>query len=139
MKGRTVCVSPPGADTYDVNITVSWGQWTTPSWGSWTAAPTRADGLPPTPVLELRDLIPTATYVYNATIERRRAEVIDRHCPVTREDLERGFDWHYLSRGCYELLKPYCHPSGEGPVPTGLPEVPEECLPAVVMGWAASM
>jgi hypothetical protein len=138
MKGRTICVSPPGAESYDVNVTVSWAQqWTTPVGGSWIAAPTRADlnGAKTTQELKLRDLVPTSTFVYNATAEARLAEVYARHCPVTEDDLERGFEWYYLSRGCYELLRPYCNPRIDGPAPTGMSKVPDECLPAAVMGW----
>ena len=138
MKGRTICISPPGEETYDVNITVSWAQqWTAPTGGSWTAAPTRADkaATPTAKAVKLRDVIRTVAFVYNATAELRLAELFRKHCPVTEEDLKRGFVWSYLSEECDELLSPYCNLSIDGPEPTRVSVVPEECLPAAVMGW----
>lgn len=142
MKGRTICISPPGAESYDVNVTVSWAQqpWSRPTGGSWLPAPTRADSgavatTTPTKKLRLRDAMPTPSFVYNATAERRRVELLAKYCPVTHDDLEKGFAWYYLTPPCYELLRPYCNPDIDGPEPMGLPKVPIECRPAAVMGW----
>lgn len=141
MKGRTICISPPGAESYDVNVTVSWAQqpWSRPSGGSWLPAPTRADSnvaaTTATKKLRLRDVMPTPTFVYNATAEKRQAELLARYCPVTQDDLEKGFQWYYLTHRCHELLGLYCNPQIDGSEPMGLPQVPNECRPAAVMGW----
>lgn len=79
--------------------------------------------------------VPTATFVYNATAETHLARVYKEHCPVTEEDLERGFEWYYLSRECDELLRPYCNPLTDTPEPTEAASIPSNCLPDSVMGW----
>lgn len=143
LEGHAICVSPPGTDTYDVNITVSWGQaWTSPAWGSWAAAETVGAAWNATEAASLAARavagapLPTMTAVYNATAESIRARLVEENCPVTADDLERGFEWYYLSDGCQSLLGPYCSPDIDGspPVPP-VSGFPNECLPAAVMKW----
>lgn len=134
MIGRTICVSPPGIDNYNFTLSISWAQWATPTVGSWTTAPTMGEPqTAPNATAAKRAAIPT--FVYNATAEELLSRLYKRHCPVTVEDFERGFEWYYLSSRCDKLLRPFCNPVIGAPEPTGVENVPGECMPSAVMGW----
>jgi hypothetical protein len=138
LKGRGICVSPPGYDTYDVNVTVSWPTqtWATPTWGSWAAGDTAgaAWSTANATAVQRRAPSPMETTVYNATAEAELKKLRREKCPVTDEDLEMGFEWHMLSRECLRLLGPYCNPKIGVPVPeVPASGFPGECLPTAVL------
>jgi hypothetical protein len=126
---------PPGTEEYTpVNLTVNLGySWVTPA-GSWTAAATSGSAAPNSTVntkLFPRTPFPTSTTVYNATA----IALMDKyaaHCPVTQKDFDDGFQWHYLSPRCYNILHPYCGARTEGPLPTST-TFPAECLPSAAI------
>ncbi|KAI7773858.1 hypothetical protein LA080_009709 [Diaporthe eres] len=134
MVGRTICVSPPGTETYNFTLSISWVEWATPTVGSWTTAPTMGEPqIATNATAAKRTAIPT--FVYNATAEEQLNSLDKTHCPITDDDFERGFEWYYLSSKCRTLLSPFCNPITGASEPAGAGNIPDECMPAVVMRW----
>ncbi|KAF2818197.1 hypothetical protein CC86DRAFT_435089 [Ophiobolus disseminans] len=125
LKGRTVCITPPGTTKYDFTPTATWDDaWTWPS-GQWEAGPTQ--GVPLTNTSSLQFEIPTITL---STIATPIPNLMDYYkwCPLTEEVLDAGFDWEELSIGCTNLLKKYCEPAITG-TPLSSTQFPSSCFP----------
>ncbi|KAI6080958.1 hypothetical protein F4821DRAFT_265393 [Hypoxylon rubiginosum] len=114
MEGRTICVTPPGSDSYDVTITATFNNtWTWPA-GSWVPGPTQ--GTPLNTTTEWVTAIPTTTMT---TGEGPAPTDYFANCPLDDDVYDTGFDWEMLDDECKELLSPYCDPVLTGtPLPS---------------------
>ncbi|KAL5371796.1 hypothetical protein DPSP01_013998 [Paraphaeosphaeria sporulosa] len=128
LKGRTVCITPPGTKSYSFTPTATWNDtWTWPD-GSWVTGPTA--GVP------LANRTTTLSGEFSMTtetlslVESPIASLADyfKYCPLTDQIWDDGFDWEGLSTGCTNLLNKYCNPVLTG---TPLPSTsfPPNCFP----------
>ncbi|PSN61472.1 hypothetical protein BS50DRAFT_651680 [Corynespora cassiicola Philippines] len=125
MKGRTICITPPGTNTYSFRPTATWDDaWTWPD-GSWTGGPTQ--GTPLGNTTEFQFTIPTETLSLVESPNPTLAEYY-KWCPITSEMWDEGFSWEGLSTGCMNLLEKYCLPKISGsPLPST--SFPPTCFP----------
>ncbi|KPM43204.1 hypothetical protein AK830_g3331 [Neonectria ditissima] len=131
LKGRTICVSPPGEDKYEGPPQVTWSTSKTALSGDWQAAPTAGSDASNSTVVETK-VIPTVTITGNATRATEYHKYV-RWCPIDDEVGEQGFRWENLDEKCQDMLEPYCSPEVTGePLPST--KFPSSCLPSVVLG-----
>ena len=135
LAGRTICLSPPGSDSWDVEVTVSWPDlWTRPP-GSWVGAPMAGADAPNNTTPVFATSVGTATGMADTAAASSYAPYIE-HYPVTGEDILGGFEWDMIDENCQSLLEPYCSPTPtEGQPPPTSTTFPTSCLPSYVMGW----
>lgn len=114
LRGRTICITPPGSYSYDVATTASFNHtWTWPA-GSWVPGPTQGT---------LLGNVTTdwTTPIQTTTLTTGHAVPSDyfANCPLNDDVYDAGFDWELISQECKDLLSPYCDPVLTGtPLPS---------------------
>ncbi|KAL4787164.1 hypothetical protein BJX76DRAFT_29075 [Aspergillus varians] len=134
LVGRTICVSPPGSGDWHIPITVTYNEtWTLPA-GDWVPLPSATDAANVTwsdPYAI--GTVGTITATANTTYANLGASRIT-DCPVSDQDINRGFEWALLPEDCSRSMEPYCTPFLDEPAPP-LTTFASSCLPSVIMGW----
>ncbi|KAI0439808.1 hypothetical protein F4803DRAFT_568059 [Xylaria telfairii] len=128
LQGRTICITPPGTNSYDGSITATFNDtWTWPA-GSWVPGPTQGVPLGNTTT----DWFPPIQTTTLTTGKGPAPTEYFANCPLDDAVYDTGFDWELISQECKDLLSPYCDPVLTGtPLPsTTFPSscffVPEE-------------
>ncbi|PKY05237.1 hypothetical protein P168DRAFT_318263 [Aspergillus campestris IBT 28561] len=134
LVNRTICVSPPGSDDWDIPITVSYNDtWTLPT-GDWAPLPSATEAsnvtyCDPHALGSIGTVTATANVTYSSLGASRITD-----CPVVDQDIERGFDLALLPEDCSSSMEPYCTPFLDEPAPPST-TFASSCLPSVIMGW----
>ncbi|KAL1835395.1 hypothetical protein VTJ49DRAFT_6815 [Mycothermus thermophilus] len=140
MIGRSICLSPPGGGTYDVNVTTGHPPNPTldnPLVSSWVSAdptdPTTTDidftTSWYTPTLN-RSATPSViiTMTFNETRASELAQQT-QYCWLSDDDFANGFMEEDFPAGCQSLFDVYCFPTAGAPVPTEPARIPAVCTP----------
>ncbi|KAI0197887.1 hypothetical protein F4808DRAFT_284707 [Astrocystis sublimbata] len=123
LAGRTVCITPPGTDNYDVTMTASFNHTFTFPSGSWVPGPTQGTPLGNT-TTDWVTPVQTTTLTTGKGAEPTKYYA---YCPLDDEVYDEGFDWEIISQECRDLLSPYCDPATTGnPLPSTT--FPSSCL-----------
>ncbi|KAI0487067.1 hypothetical protein F4859DRAFT_510850 [Xylaria cf. heliscus] len=123
--GRSICITPPGSNTYNGSVTATFNDtWVWPS-GSWVAGPTQGTPL----VNATTDWVPPIQTTTLTTGKGAAPTDYFANCPLTDQIYDTGFDWELISQECKDLLSPYCDPVLTGkPLPSTT--FPSSCLAA---------
>ncbi|EPE27579.1 LysM [Glarea lozoyensis ATCC 20868] len=94
LEGRTICITPPGTDNYDLQVTAtfSW-TWTVPS-GQWVPGPTQGSPLGNS-TTNLQFVMPTTTMTRGSGPDPTAYFL---NCPIKGQDYDNGFDWEMINK-----------------------------------------
>ncbi|EEU38110.1 uncharacterized protein NECHADRAFT_84350 [Fusarium vanettenii 77-13-4] len=127
LRGRTICVGPPGEGSYKGPPRVTWATSKTVPPGVWEPASTIGRDAPNrTDTDSFR--IPTVTITGNPAAMTNYDKYV-KWCPFDDGAYEKAFAVEELDEECREILEPYCEPEAVGePLPS--PTFPSKCLPS---------
>ncbi|KAI1104573.1 hypothetical protein F4804DRAFT_332111 [Jackrogersella minutella] len=143
MKGRSICLSPPGGGTFAYNSSISHVSLPTLN-SSRITAWVPATGTIPTSNFTTSwyssifdstvAASVTSTASYNETLASELAQQT-QHCWLD-EDERDGLDEEEFPAGCQSLMDEYCFPTPGAPVPPSPSRVPAQCTPGRSTGVA---
>ena len=132
LTGRSICVSPPGSDTYSAApVAVTTMELSSMFPGPYTTGKILTNpGKIQTSWYNTQTSLPTAatqTYVANASA----ADLIaarTSNCPISDDDILNGITVADLPDVCQDLVNPWCFPDLDKPAPTSM-KLPAICTP----------
>ncbi|KAI1658124.1 hypothetical protein F4813DRAFT_388904 [Daldinia decipiens] len=136
MKGRSICLSPPGGGTFEYNSSVSHAPLPTLN-SSFITNWVPATGMIPTTNFttswyssvfnSTAKASITSTASNNETLASELAQQT-KYCWLTDDDLE-SLDEEEYTEGCQSLMDEYCFPTPGAPVPPSPSRIPSQCTP----------